>query len=329
MKAGLVMAGQKGFAGKLGTHVEAFAMRYGIEGADDAAAERRARLPGTGLERLFLDFQPVLKGFGEIDECLRSFTDPFARLGNAVAPLVQMVGPGMKRWAAAESLMARGWVPNSTTPFELVEKCGDDDARLKEALLAHYGDNWSSVRGCLEAAVASRDIDDEAKAVFREALDAHECGLYRCVSRLLFPEFERVIRQVLLDGDAVGIRHGRLERKLAEESGRLRISEIPAGVQGMAMFKYLTGGTRGPRVVVDRSGDPAPGYTPGLYVTVDKTNYEHAGQSPIPTRHAVAHGLFAYSSPQSSLNALFIADYLFLIICRLSRRKTEDDALSS
>ena len=125
------------------------------ENANDAAARRRIRLPGTGLENLFPDLQLGLKGLGEIGECLRPLTEPLAIV---TAPFVQMaglvaqttVGLGMKRWAAAESLLARGWVPNLTTPFDLVERCGDDDAKLKEALLAHYDDNWGDVRARLE-----------------------------------------------------------------------------------------------------------------------------------------------------------------------------------
>ena len=42
-------------------------------------------------------------------------------------------------------------------------------------------------------------------------------------------------------------------------------------------------------------------------------------QNPIPTRHAVAHGLVPYSSRQNSLNALFIADYVFAVVSRVSR----------
>ena len=51
-----------------------------------------------------------------------------------------------------------------------------------------------------------------------------------------------------------------------------------------------------------------------------------AKQNPIPTRHAVAHGLVAYSSQQSSLNAIFIADYVLSIVSRALRNKPEIDA---
>ena len=60
------------------------------------------------------------------------------------------------------------------------------------SLLTYYTDNWSEVRTQLETRMSSHEIDDEAKATFREALDAHEAGFYRSVSRVLFPEFERM-----------------------------------------------------------------------------------------------------------------------------------------
>lgn len=293
------------------------------EGANDAAATRRIRLPGAGLEDLFPNLRFGLKGLGEIGECLRPLTDPLAVFA---APFVQMaglvaqttVGLGMKKWAVAESLMARGWVPNLTTPFDLVERCEDDYARLNEALLAHYSENWRDVRARLEASVSSCNVDDDAKARFREALDCHERGSSHSVSRLLFPEIERVLRKALFDEKAVGIRHGRLARKLAEESGQIKISAIPAGIQGMAMFRYLTGGTR-----ASRSDGSEPRYAPRLYAGINEENLDDARRSPVPTRHAVVHGLVDYSSQQSSLNTLFIADYAFSIISEVSRLKAE------
>ena len=40
----------------------------------------------------------------------------------------------------------------------------------------------------------------------------------------------------------------------------------------------------------------------------------------------MAHGLIAYSSQQSSLNALFIADYVFAIVCRALRSTETSEA---
>ena len=200
-------------------------------------------------------------------------------------------------------------------------------ARLQTSLLAYYTDNWPEVRARLESRVSSLDIDDEAKATFREALDAHEGGLYRCVSRLLFPEFERVFRGALFEGRAGQIQYHEFVTKLTGDAANLELADfLTAGIQDMVLFKYLTEGVRNSHASGNHSGCAAPKYEPGLAVGVDDTNLERAKQSPIPTRHAVAHGLVPYSSQQSSLNAIFIADYVFSVVSRALRNKPEFDA---
>ena len=233
----------------------------------------------------------------------------------------------MKRWDTAECLLKRGWVPNHTTPFDLVAECGDDDSRLQTSLLAYYTDNWPEVRARLELRMSSLDVDDEAKATFREALDAHEGGLYRCASRLLFPEFERVFRGALFDGRAGRIPYHEFVTKLSGDAANLELADfLTTGIQDMVLFKYLTEGVRNSNASGDHSTGAVPKYEPGLAVGVNAANVERAKQSPIPTRHAVAHGLVAYSSRQSSLNAIFIADYIFSVVSRALRNKPVFDA---
>ena len=263
------------------------------------------------------EFEPVLRRLRELAARL----EPLSRSLAAAAPVVQAVAREGAKWGTAESLLQRGWVPNHTTPFDLVAECGDDDARLQTSLLAYYTDNWGEVRARLETRLYSHDIDDEAKITFREALDAHEAGLYRSVSRVLFPEFERVFRAALFHGRAGPISYHKFVKELFGEDFNPKLSDILiAGFQDMVLFKYLTQGVREPGTSGDGARSAAPEYVPGLAVGVDETNVEQARQSPIPTRHAVAHGLVAYSSQQSSLNALFIADYVFSVVSRALRR---------
>ena len=281
------------------------------ENEKSKSAESVALSLGKGLAALTRDLEPVLKRMEELAEQARPFIESVQSLAAAAAPFVQAAVLSVKRYDAAESLMARGWVPNSTTPFDLVEKSGDDETALRDALLAHYEDNWHEVRGKLEASVLSRDIDREAKDVFREALDAHERKLYRCVVRLLFPEFERLFRQALFDEEIIRIRHDKMIKKLAGKGSGRDISDfIFGGIYDLTLFGYLTDGKEKLRTSSGHSNSSAPAYTPGLYADVNKKNFEHAKLNPIPTRHAVAHGLLDYSSAQNSLNAIFIADYV-------------------
>ena len=100
-----------------------------------------------------------------------------------------------------------------------------------------------------------------------------------------------------------------------EEADHLGLGDfLIAGFQDIVLFKYVTESVRKSRASTDDSSDAAPEYAPGLAVRVDKTNIALARQSPIPTRHAVVHGLVTYASKQSSLNSIFIADYVFSIL---------------
>ena len=165
--------------------------------------------------------------------------------------------------------------------------------------------------------LSSHSVDDEAKETFREALDAHEAGLYRSVSRVLFPEFERIFRAALFDGRAGSIPYSTFVKKLSGEDGNLDLGDfLITGIQDMVLFGYMTEGVGQSNTSNDGSHSATPEYVPGLAVGVDESNVERVRQSPIPTRHAVAHGLVAYSSRQSSLNALFIADYVFAVVSR-------------
>ena len=116
-----------------------------------------------------------------------------------------------------------GWLPHHSTPFELVDACNGDSEALRRRLRQFYEERWPEIRQEIETRLVAYELDDEAKATFREALDAHESGLYRCVCRLLPPELERIARIELHDGKTTKISSQPILRKLA---GTVRISSI-------------------------------------------------------------------------------------------------------
>ena len=253
------------------------------EGVSDAVPET-VRTLTNGLATLGRDFGPVLRALEDLALRLQPFTETLANLATVAAPLVQAAAPVMERLDTAEILLKRGWVPHHTTPFDLITECGDDGTRLQTSLLAYYTDNWLEVRACLESRMSSHDVDDEAKATFREALDAHEAGLYRSVSRLLFPEFERVFRGALFDGRAGPIPYHEFVKRLSGDAANLELADfLIAGIQDMVLFKYLTEGCRD----ADASGDHPQyaihNYVPGLAVGINDKNLAQAAgrvQSP-------------------------------------------------
>ena len=91
---------------------------------------------------------------------LATHLEPLTRSLATAAPFMLALARGMERLDTAESLLERGWVPNHTTPFDLVSECGDDSTRLQTSLLVFYTDNWGEVRTRLESRLSSHDIDD-------------------------------------------------------------------------------------------------------------------------------------------------------------------------
>ena len=297
------------------------------DGRDERGERQSAVDILSGLRDLARELEPlVAEAAGRLAPLLRAI--------KAASPLLQAVARGAteltKRWDRAEHLIAHGWIPHRTTPFELVSEHLDEDGleATRRSLLAHYSDNWREVRVGIEAQLSTYRIDDEAKATLREALDGHEVAHYRSVCRLLFPEIERLFRTTLFDGRAGRASHGEFIRKLVGSDERIRDGGtdgllledfVTGGIHEIAVFEYLTAGLRDHQKITDHPPSTAD-YIPGMFVQVGEGNIEAARLSPIPTRHAVVHGLVSYRTPQSSLNAIFIADYIFSVISQHNRK---------
>lgn len=186
---------------------------------------------------------------------------------------------------------AAGWLPHYTTPFDDLDALTDDDA-AGDLLDAHYRENWVDVRREFEAQLAGYTIDEEARAVFLEALSCHEVGAYRAVSRLLFPDIERLATAVFpkrraKEGGPVGA--------LREFAAGLYLDQTnPGGVESYELFRRLD---------------------EHLYAQVHTDEeVERARLDPVPMRHAALHGKAPYSTFRNSLNAVIMADYVLQVI---------------
>jgi hypothetical protein len=69
-----------------------------------------------------------------------------------------------------------GWLPHHTTPFVML---GDEwsASELSAFLDVYYLDRWPQIRKEFEKHLVASKVDDEAKATFIEALEAHGLGL--------------------------------------------------------------------------------------------------------------------------------------------------------
>ena len=89
------------------------------QGAEDAIPSTFRTLANY-LPAMARELEPALRGLMELAAPLESLTRSLA----TAAPLVQAVARELARLDTAENLLKQGWVPNHTTPYDLVAECG-------------------------------------------------------------------------------------------------------------------------------------------------------------------------------------------------------------
>ena len=231
---------------------------------------------------------PVLDRLNEWAAAAAPVLDKWSRLAEAAAEAMDRIQPALKRFHERkeihDALDKVGWLPHPSVPYWLVEGCGDDFALLDARVSEYYRTRWSEIRDEMESGLAEYHIDDEARATFREALIAHESGLYRGICRSLFPEIERII-------DAGHRAEPMIEKLLG--------SGDPTDRQVRELFD---------RVMLERIRRHA-------YVRVGTEDQrERFERDPVPNRHAAIHGRVAYSTHKHSMNMLILTDYVFRIL---------------
>ena len=221
----------------------------------------------------------------EISQNLQSILEPILR------PFPPLVHPKARMAAKL------GWVIHHTLPTIVLEDATEED--LDEAIMTHYKERWTEFRKDIELATSRYLVDQDSKETMNQALSAHELGLYRLVPRAMVAEIERATRVQL---------HGKIvDRGLnIKETILSKVDDLP-----ISSFHDLTSGTM-------------------EYETLEKHLYEHIddendrskfAESPIPSRHATVHGLVPYASEKSSLNSIFLADFVFLMITQIKKEK--------
>lgn len=273
------------------------------------AAVREARdaytaLHGHDVAAIFNDIRALQDASGRayvryVRPLAEAVTPVVTQLSETLRLLERSLGPSLQRlrdwldsiepqlqefreWNIVDALNEVGWLPYHSAPFHYVEDCGDDLDLLDRRFSEYYRAGWSEIRDDMASRLEDYRVDDEAKATFREALSAHESGLYRCVCRVLFPEIERMV--------GAGLRSKRLLEKLTG-TGDL------ADLAFRERFGYVLFGR-----LVDHAYEN---------VKANRTRFE---QDPVPNRNAAMHGLVSYSTHKHSMNMLILTDYIFQIL---------------
>ena len=195
-----------------------------------------------------------------------------------------------------------GWVVHHSLPIDLLDNVHDDD--LDEAIMAHYRAKWSDFRRETELDTNEYLVDQDTKETVIQALQAHEIGLYRVVPRTLMAEIERVIR-VQLRGKIVGRELNVKETILSE------VDDLP-----MSSFHDLTSSTM-----------QCEAFEGHLYEKInDENDRSRFADNPIPNRNAALHGLVPYSSEKSSLNSIFLMDFVLQTTTQAKRARIAEAA---
>ena len=231
---------------------------------------------------------PALERLNAWSAAAAPFLEEFERTAETAAKAMERIQPALKQFherkQAHDALNIVGWLPHYSIPHRLVKGCGDDRALLDSRVADHYRTRWTKIRDHMELDLATYHIDHEARATFREALIAHESGLYRCICRLLFPEIERII--------GAGHRSGPMIEKLLA-------SEEPTELDFRKLFDW---------VMLERIRKHA---YEQVWTEGERERFE---RDPVPNRHAAIHGRVAYSTHKHSMNMLILTDYVFRIL---------------
>jgi hypothetical protein len=230
----------------------------------------------------------------EFNKYIEPLTNNLARLAKGTAPLAQALVLSSRIDEAAK---ATGWLPYRTVPYDQFHReCGGDVDAFSVRVSCCYKDHSHIILKDIDCQLSNYDVDAEAKATLREALEAHRNGLYRCVCRVLMPEIERVIRE-----DWLGIEKIRplKQQWIKEEIGNHYLEDfILDGPADCVLFD---------RLLED------------LFVWV-KSRKQVRRRSTV-NRHAATHGWISYSSMQYSMNTIICADYIFRMVTYFRKKR--------
>ena len=252
------------------------------------------------------------------DSKLADFISTVRRFADAIIPHLEpiardLVGVVISR-QLREVMGQAGWLPHYTTPLNLITNSAGDADTVRNKLSEYYSQNWDDVRKAIESEIDGYNVDEDAKATLREALDAHEYGLYKSVCRLLFPEIDRLLHVEIFGRRTGSPKYNVAVKKLV--SDKTLGDFILGGWYDFDYFGHLTKAIR--QSGVSKFDDRIF----GIFTHVDETDLRRLEQDPVPNRHAVVHGYVSYSSPQNSINTIFIADYIFRLISQLRNDRT-------
>ena len=189
---------------------------------------------------------------------------------------------------------AAGWLPYYTIAPDYLDDCGQDPEVIDARIDSFYKNHWASIRNDIESRMDQYHISDETKTTFREALEAHGSGLYRCVIRVLFPEIEKEFA-AKIPKDKTGSEQQRA-REILHRAGAC-YPRVPRKAHGRALYSRVS---------------------EHIYRRVDASNRAEFERDDVPNRHASLHGLVHYRTHKHSMNMIVMTDYIFQVLTAMA-----------
>lgn len=191
-----------------------------------------------------------------------------------------------------------GWLPFRGVESYLTEV--GHDWELADKQYETFVDNeWRQIKSDMDTQLSTSDAEEETKATFREALEAHEHGLYRCVCRCLLPEIERSVRLKVNDLS----RNFKFADSLESLVNQGDLADLFGGSPyGLALYPMLS---------------------EWLFASVN-TPQERSNMAPYLNRHVAAHGLDVYNTKKRSFNALVLSLYTFMVLTHVTENGESD-----
>ena len=255
----------------------------------------RALQPSSAMMELHRQTTEFTKRMASMFDAIN---EPYRQLNESMQRVASGFQPFMAKMARMhhhqERLESAGWLPHTSTPFALLD---ENEAEQDGVILEnYYRENWAEVKEQFLETTDALNIDNTAKNVFKQALQAHESGLYSLVARSLFPEIERVTRVELHTGEMETVTS---QKTLRERAGTLSTHDFQdLGYWGFVLFSSLD----------------------HIYDYCNTVDHKIAfSMKPIPNRHAAIHGHVVYDNLCSSLNALIITEFIFQVVTTLKQ----------
>lgn len=177
------------------------------------------------------------------------------------------------------------WFVYRAVPESLFDEVDYKPARVAAALDGYYRRRWCAIRQDMLQRLDTYDISRDCKAVFRQAVSAHDTELYRASCPMLFPAIESAL-------DSRPLRGERLEAFFESR-------EQPADALASRTLYMLVPTVLGHVYVSGRQSA----------ATLDRF-----ASCDIPNRHAALHGCTFYKTHKHSMNMLIMADCLFELL---------------